>query len=234
MEIATELTELLRTEGVNLVGFADITNLPGDARCELPRAVSFAVALRPDIITSILDGPTVQYHKEYVRANRLLDGLSCTAAQLLRDYGFRSVSSAATNEGIDPKTHSTRLPHKTVATRAGIGWIGKCALLITKDYGSAIRINRVLTDAPLPTAVPITESMCGDCRTCVDACPGHAPSGKTWSEGLHRDEFYNAFECRKAARKLAVGRTGIQETFCGICIAVCPWTKKYIERSTQP
>lgn len=23
---------------------------------------------------------------------------------------------------------------------------------------------------------------------------------------------------------------GITDTFCGICIAVCPWTRKYIEK----
>jgi len=38
------------------------------------------------------------------------------------------------------------MPQKTIATRAGLGWIGKTALLITPQFGSAIRLNSVLTD----------------------------------------------------------------------------------------
>ena len=53
------------------------------------------------------------------------------------------------------------LPHKTVATRAGIGWIGKCALLVTEKYGSAIRLTTVLTDMDLETDQPINGSKCG-------------------------------------------------------------------------
>ena len=46
----------------------------------------------------------------------------------------------------------TALPHKTIATRAGIGWIGKSALLVTAKYGSAIRLSSILTDTPIETA----------------------------------------------------------------------------------
>ena len=48
----------------------------------------------------------------------------------------------------------TPLPHKTVATRTGLGWIGKNCLLVTKEYGSAVRLSSLLTDAPLPAGTP--------------------------------------------------------------------------------
>ena len=233
MTTTDELTQLLKTNGASLVGFADLSVLPPQVRCDLPRAVAFAVALRPEIIACIKDGPTKEYHGEYVRANDLLGELSESAAELLRHRGFSAISSAATDEGIEPETLSTQLPQKTVATLAGFGWIGKCALLVTKDFGSAVRLNRVLTDAELPVGTPVIESRCGDCRACVDACPGRAATGDDWHPNKHRDEFFDAFACRRSALATAQYRTRIQGSFCGICIAACPWTERYIQRSTQ-
>lgn len=231
MNIADEITRFLHGRGANLVGFASLADLPVSARQALPRAVAFAVALAPEIVASIKDGPTKEYYAEYNRTNLLLGDLSESAANLLRRQGYQAVSSAATNEGIDRKTDSTLLPHKTVATLAGLGWIGKCALLVNEDFGAAIRLNRVLTDAPVPTATPIITSRCGECRACVDACPGLAATGESWHQDKRRDDFFNAFACRRAARETARRKTGIIDTFCGICIAVCPWTQKYVGKS---
>jgi epoxyqueuosine reductase QueG len=195
--------------------------------------VGFAMALAPEIVASVRDGPTTEYHAECERANTVLGELSLSTADMIRRRGFAAISSAATNEGIDSETHSTELPHKTVGTLAGFGWIGKCALLVNQEFGSAIRLNRVLTDAPLPTGMPVIEARCGDCRACVDACPGLAATGDNWTRDKHPDDFFNAHACRRAARETAQRRTGILDTFCGICIAVCPWTQAYIKRSTQ-
>ena len=233
MKIEDEITQHAKANGAALVGFANLTVLPAQVRSYLPRAVAFAVALAPGIVARILKGPTKEYHAEYERVNTMLGELSTSLSHLLRGRGFMAVSSAATNEGIDPETHSTLLPHKTVATLAGIGWIGKCALLVTEQFGSAIRLNRVLTDAPLPTGKPVGESRCGDCRACVDACPGLAPTGDNWTCTKHRDTFFDASACRRAAREIAKRRTGILDTFCGICIAVCPWTQEYVKRDAQ-
>ena len=233
MTLSNEITGFLQARGASLTGFADLTTLPASARRNLPCAVGFAVALAPDIVAGIKDGPTAEYHAEYERVNTLLGELSLATAQLIRSHGFVAVSSAATNEGIDPETHSTELPHKTVGTLAGFGWIGKCALLVGEQFGSAIRLNRVLTDAPLPTGVPVSESRCRDCRACVDACPGLAATGDNWTCDKRREDFFDAFACRRVARETARRRTGISDTFCGICIAVCPWTRNYINRSTQ-
>jgi epoxyqueuosine reductase len=226
--ITNDLTAFLRFRGADLVAFADLSGIPPDVRYALPFGISIAVALNPKIIAGIQDGPTKEYYDEYHRANRLLDSLGQCAAEFLEERGHRAKSFAATDVGIDPKTYSTRLPHKTVATRSGLGWIGKCALLVTEPFGSAVRLTTVLTDAELPSGNPVDASKCGDCRVCVDACPAHAPSGKNWCVALHRDSFYDVFACRKTARELESARIGTGATICGICIAVCPWTRKYI------
>lgn len=122
------------------------------------------------------------------------------------------------------------LPHKTVATRAGLGWIGKNALLVTREFGSAVRISSVLTNAKLDTGTPVDRSICGDCNRCTDAGLGKAVSGELWSVDRHRDEIYNPHDCRRAARERAA-KEGINATLCGMCIYVCPWTQKYISQA---
>ena len=229
MTLPHELTTFLRSKGADLVGFADLKEIAPDVRDNLPLGISIAVALNPRIISEIQDGPTRSYYVEYERANHLLDALGHYAIQFLEERGHKAKWSAATSVGIDSETLSTRLPHKTAATRAGLGWIGKCAVLVTRTFGSAVRITTVLTDAKLLAGEPIDSSQCGNCTTCVDACPAHAPSGNHWRFGLERDSFFDAFACCENALELAA-KIGARETLCGICIAVCPWTQKYLER----
>lgn len=230
MELGRAVTDYLLSRGAGLVGYANLTRLPGEVRDEMPGAIAFAVPLRAEIVAGLSNGPTREYYEEYKLVNRLLSKLSEGLALLLREHGFRAISSPATTENFDPLTCSTVLPHKTVATLAGLGWIGKCALLVTEEFGSAVRINRVLTNAPLSPARPVEFSRCGDCSSCVVACPGHAPRGREWQSGIRREEFFDADRCRRTALALATQRTGIPSTFCGICIAVCPWTRKYLQR----
>jgi epoxyqueuosine reductase len=229
--LSDELLTFLQSKGADLVGFANLQEIPTDIRDNLPFGVSIAVALKPDIINGIQDGPNQPYYEEYQRANHLLDMLGSRAAHFLEQGGYKASSFAATNAGIDPQTLSTRLPHKTAATRAGLGWIGKCALLITREFGSAIRLTTVLTDAYLSTGEPVDTSQCGDCTTCVDICPGRAISGRHWQAGIPRESLYNAFTCRETAREFERIRKGISDNICGMCINACPWTKKYLERA---
>jgi epoxyqueuosine reductase len=226
-----DLTSQLLAEGASMVGYADLRALPSELREGMPSGVAIAVALDPEIIAAIRKGPTRTYYAQYNRANELLGQLAEVAAGLLQEGGRRAIPRAATNVGIDRAGLSTRLPHKTVATRAGLGWIGKCALLITEPCGSAVRLTSVLTDAKLPADEPTDTSRCGDCIACVEVCPGNAPSGQAWRAGLERDSFFNAHACRKAARAMAA-KVAIEDTICGMCIAACPWTLAYVEAAS--
>jgi len=118
-----------------------------------------------------------------------------------------------------------------VATRAGLGWIGKNNLLITRLYGPAVRLVTVLTDAPVSPGTPIDKSVCGRCRHCVDACPAHALAGKNWEAGFSREELFNAFTCRDMERQLTQRLIGEAVSICGLCITACPWTQKYLKNN---
>lgn len=215
--------------GADLVGFADISALPVEMRGSLTRAVSIAARLDPSVVNELADGPTQKYWCEYDRINALLAELCCTVAEILRRAGARAEPIQATTDSFNEQTLSERLPHKAVATRAGLGWIGKSALLIAPEFGPAVRLGTVLTEANLETGDPIDASKCGDCSECVDHCPAGAIVGENWQLGTRRESIYDAFACRKKAAKLAQAKA-IKPTICGICINACPWTQKYLRR----
>jgi epoxyqueuosine reductase len=227
-----DLARRLQREGASKVGFADLSGLPVEIRAGLPRAVSVAVALDPAIVAQLTSGPTVAYHAEYDRVNARLSRLAEHAVDFLEGHGHVARTSAVTVKVVDGDG-ATALPHKTVATRAGLGWIGDCALLITPDFGAAIRLATVLTDAPLVCDEPIDESRCGTCRACVEACPAGAVTGEVWHAGIARQEILDVDACKRTASSLATAQ-GIDVIICGVCVNACPWTRKYLRTAGTP
>jgi len=107
-----------------------------------------------------------------------------------------------------------------VARDAGLGDFGRHGLLITKEYGSCIRLGIVTTDMPIiPDAREDfgVKEFCFDCGRCAKTCPGKAISKSTMTEaqGILRWKI-NAEECYRRWRSLG--------TDCGICIVNCPFT----------
>ena len=226
-----DLLSFLTSHGASLVGFADLSEIDAATRDGFPFGISIAIALDPKIMSDVKEGPTAAYYAEYKRLNGLLDNLGQKTAQFLTDKGYRAKALITTANPVDRDTLSTRLPHKTVATRAGLGWIGKCALLVTKKFGSALRFTTVLTDAPLVAGKPVNYSLCLHCTHCVDACPAHAHTGAVWQPGMPREALYDAFKCRDKAEELSLKGFGVKYSICGLCIVACPWTKKYLARA---
>ena len=151
--------------------------------------------------------------------------------QYLIDKGYDAYAQTKKRLGTDfGEFNSFELPHKTIATRAGLGWIGKSALFTTKSYGSALRLSSVLTNAPLDIGKPILKSRCGKCMECRDACLGGAISGLNWNYKLKRNDFYDDKKCEKYALKVSEENLGKPDTVCGKCIFACPHTQKYIKR----
>jgi epoxyqueuosine reductase QueG len=230
MTIGEYLKNRLLEKGASIVGFADLSGIPEDARDGFPFGIAIGAALDPVVVSGIGDGPTLQYYHEYNRLNALLNELGEYAESLLKQNGYAALAKTQKVVVTDESTKRTKLPHKTVATRAGLGWIGKCALLVTEEYGSALRISSVLTNAGLEAGTPVESSRCGECSVCRDCCPGGAVSGKRWEAGMDRDEFFKAFDCRRAALERS-GKIGLTETICGLCIYKCPWTQRYLKKT---
>ncbi|MCL1878038.1 MAG: 4Fe-4S dicluster domain-containing protein [Defluviitaleaceae bacterium] len=228
------LTTLVKSElhriGVDIYGFGDLRELPSEVRHGLPTGIIIALKYPKNIIAGITELPTPEYRDFYIKLNEQLDNIATHTAEFLQAQGYKAIAQTRKNVGYGEIEFFTNLPHKTVATRAGIGWIGKSALLVTEKYGSMIRLSSILTDAPLDTATPINTSKCADCTICKDACPAGAVSGKLWNVNIHRDEFYDPEKCRDVARERSMRGFGGKDTLCGKCIEVCPWTRNYLRQ----
>ena len=222
----------LKQQGAVIVGFGDLSELSPDVRFDMPIGVCVAVKYPPEVIGGISALPTEDYHVWYNKLNTMLDSIVTFGAELLTKEGYRAIAMTRDSVGNGEIDDTTTLPYKTIATRAGVGWIGKCALLINEAFGSAIRLSGILTDAPFEVAAPVNESKCGDCMSCTNACPADAVKGKSWSVCVNRDELVDAPLCRRAAREraqLGFGRTDV--TVCGKCIEICPYTRRYLNQT---
>jgi len=220
------IADLLRDKGLVLLGFADLRETDPDLREGMDYGICGAMAL--EVFPAVGDVPTMAYHDEYENVSRRLREIGRYLEEAIRAKGFRAYS--LTGESYDRERFSTtHLPIKTLATRAGLGWIGKSATLITPEYGNGVRLTGVITDMPFETAQPISTSSCGDCMECVRHCPANAIVGNNWEAGMDRSLLVDPQLCKeKMTRRGEL--LGEEEGTCGICIAVCPRTKRYIQQ----
>jgi len=148
--------------------------------------------------------------------------------KLLKNYNIEAYPIKATVEDSElddtyKKTLRYFFSHKMVATRSGIGWIGKTDLLITSRFGPRVRLASILmTSSITDIGNPINASQCGNCNICVDNCPAQAATGKSWTIEIDRNEFYNPFKCREFCRQISADKIKKEISLCGICISVCP------------
>jgi epoxyqueuosine reductase len=224
------LAEWMEMQNINLWGAADLRDFitPQDdtGQC-LPFALSWAIPMNPQIMVSIQNGPNRKYADEYSRVNNHINELTVALSAAIQDRGFRAKPLAA-SERTDTVNIRGDFPHKTAATRAGIGWIGRHCQLITRPFGSWIRLGTVFTDMKLPCGPTIDRNYCGRCKSCVEACPAKSLKGGSWTPGLPREEILDVNACDKWKKKnYSQFNKGHN---CGICSAVCPYGLKVLRR----
>jgi len=121
---------------------------------------------------------------------------------------------------------------RPLAANAGLGWIGKHSLLLSKQRGSFFFIGNIICDLELDTDGPVTDH-CGSCTACIDACP---------TDAIVSDKVVDA---RKCISYLTIElRDEIPEEFkpnmegwafgCDICQDVCPWNRFSSPHSISP
>lgn len=224
--LTEELKDFLYSQGAALVGIGDMSQVPG---CGFKTGIAATVFLPKKVIIDLQTAPTKEYYDLYYSLNEKLNEIVMAGEEFLQDKGFRAYAQTTDRVEVD-QDKSSKLPHKTVAVRAGLGWIGKNGLLVTPEYGSAVRISSLLTDAPLACDKMITESGCKGCSVCVQKCPAQALKGTLWKAGMRREELVDFRKCMEKQEEIMYKETGIRTDLCGKCFAVCTYTRRYLKK----
>ncbi|MFW8635470.1 4Fe-4S dicluster domain-containing protein [Cribrihabitans pelagius] len=149
-------------------------------------------------------------------------------AEVIRQYG-RAAGAAKTVAGwlrqqgwaAEPVTGpmSAAITLIPAAITCGFGELGKHGSIINPELGASFRLSAVLTDAPFAPTPPQEhgiDGFCANCRICEDACPPEAIApDKQTVRG--EDKWYVDFDSCLPFFNQTHG--------CGICIAVCPWSR---------
>lgn len=229
----TWLTEWMEAKKITLWGAADLRSFPTPMNHSgkgFPFAISLAIPMNPHTMVSIQNGPTQKYADEYARVNYHINELSVALATEIEDRGFQSKPLAASD-----RTHTVTMkgdfPHKTAATRAGLGWVGRRCQLITRPFGPWIRLGTVFTDIELQCGPTIKRNFCGRCMRCVEDCPANALKGNACYPGLLREEILDVRACDQWKKEHYYQYNKGHN--CGICAAVCPYGLKVLKRKSE-
>jgi reductive dehalogenase len=108
-----------------------------------------------------------------------------------------------------------------VAVDAGLGELGRCGFVMSKELGANFRLVCVTTDLPLAVDKPVdlgVQDFCEKCLKCAENCPPRAIAAgdKVEVRGVKKWQV-DAEKCLRY--------WGSQGAACAICQVVCPWSK---------
>ena len=127
---------------------------------------------------------------------------------------------------------------RSLAARAGLGFVGKNAMLISRRHGNWLMLAAILTRVPLEPDPPVRKKfprplaagdnpvglLCGKCTRCLDACPTKA-FPRPGVVDSRRCISYQTIENKGVIpRELRPG-IGLRIYGCDVCLEVCPWNR---------
>jgi epoxyqueuosine reductase len=118
---------------------------------------------------------------------------------------------------------------RDLAQRAGIGWIGKNTLAMSRELGSYFLLGEIVLDLELPPDEPHLQSFCGTCTRCLDACPTNALVAPRELDASKCISFHT-IENKLRLPQSVKDQVGDWLFGCDICQEVCPWNQR-IERA---
>ncbi|MDY4762287.1 tRNA epoxyqueuosine(34) reductase QueG [Streptococcus thoraltensis] len=140
------------------------------------------------------------------KLNRLAKGIE----ELTEDFEYKGMVDTGA------------LVDTVVAKRAGIGFIGKNGLVISKEFGSYMYLGELITNLEIEPDQEVDYG-CGDCTRCLESCPTSCLIGDGTMNARRclsfqtQDKGMMAMEFRKKIKTVIYG--------CDICQICCPYNR---------
>ena len=129
---------------------------------------------------------------------------------------------------------SSPILERSLAVRAGLGWIGKSSMFISPRFGSALFLCELLLSLTIKPDEPLTRDGCGSCTRCVQACPNHCIDPETRTIRADRCAAYLTIEHKGEFTPEQSRLVGTHLFGCDDCLSVCPWNRRNPGTSPLP
>ena len=126
---------------------------------------------------------------------------------------------------------SAPLAERSIASRAGLGFIGRNHMLINPEFGSQIFLGEIVTDLKLRPDRAL-KSRCRGCDKCIRSCPTGA-LGFDGSFDATKCISYLTIEYEGIIPKRLSGKMGCRLFGCDECVLVCPYEERSRGRSNK-
>lgn len=121
------------------------------------------------------------------------------------------------------------------AARAGVGFLGKNAMLISRTHGNWLFLAAILCRVPLQADEPVRKKfvdeetgaiglLCGKCTRCMEACPTNAIVSPGVVDARKCISYQTIENKGVIPRELRAG-IGRRIYGCDVCLEVCPWNR---------
>lgn len=219
-----DVKEYLLGLGVSKVGYADVDGLASEL-IDLPNGINLVLKLPKYAMQLVNNEEYESYWRCFHAKVAELSEIAIKGEEYIKNLGYDAFALTMTRNECDMKKLLSILPYKTIATKSGLGWIGRSALFVTPEYGSAVVLGAILTDMPLEFGEPVTDSSCEDCTNRCDACPVDAINPQKWNDRLNRDDIIDIDACFEYIMDQYKNGLG-----CTKCMSECRLTQEYLKK----
>jgi epoxyqueuosine reductase len=124
-----------------------------------------------------------------------------------------------------PVVDSAPMLERNVAVDAGLGWLGKSAMVIHPRLGTYSLLAELVVDVDLADPPPPQPDRCGRCTRCLDLCPTGAIVAP-YRVDARRCISYWTIEVKGPIPRPMRPLIGGHLFGCDLCQQVCPWNRK--------